>query len=113
MKIHQLANGTRFEYQGEEYVKTGPLFATGKGGPRLIPKYAVLKPLGETRASGREDQETLIAKATVLSAFEAFCEECSALVVADRQSEMEACRHRFLNAINGDPQNHNTKKSRQ
>ena len=113
MKIHQLANGTRFEYQGEEYVKTGPLFATGKSGPRLIPKYAVLKPLGETHVSASENKEIRVSKAAVLSAFEAFCEECSALVAADRQSEMEACRHRFLNAINGESQNHNTKKSRQ
>jgi len=31
MKIHQLPQGARFDYEGEEYVKTGPLFATGKG----------------------------------------------------------------------------------
>jgi hypothetical protein len=102
MKIHQLANGERFEYEGEEYVKTGPLFATGKGGQRLIPKYAVLKPLGETQASAPENKEVRVAKAAVLGAFDAFCEECSALVAEDRQSEMEACRRRFLNAIDGE-----------
>ena len=102
MKIHQLPSGARFEYEGEEYVKTGPLFATGKGGQRLIPKYAVLKPLGETHVSASENKEIRVSKAAVLSAFEAFCEECSALVAEDRKSEMEAFRRRFLNAINGD-----------
>ena len=102
MKIHQLPNGSRFEYEGEEYVKTGPLFATGKGGQRLIPKYAVLKPLGETQSSVPESKEIRISKAAVLGAFDAFCEECSALVAEDRKSEMEAFRRRFLNAINGD-----------
>ena len=47
MKIHLLPMGARFVYEGEEYVKTGPLFASGKGGQRLIPKYAVLTPLGD------------------------------------------------------------------
>ena len=45
MKIHQLPIGGRFEYEGVEYVKTAPLFATANGKQRLIPKYAVLKVL--------------------------------------------------------------------
>jgi uncharacterized protein (DUF1330 family) len=45
MKIHQLPMGARFEYEGAEYVKTGPQLASGAGGQKLIPKYAVLKPL--------------------------------------------------------------------
>ncbi|MCX7162613.1 MAG: hypothetical protein NT083_06165 [Rhodocyclales bacterium] len=32
MKIHQLPQGARFEYEGSEYVKTGPLSGTGKEG---------------------------------------------------------------------------------
>jgi hypothetical protein len=50
MKIHQLPPGARFEYEGEEYVKTGPLLGTGKGGQRLIPKYAVLKVQGTSES---------------------------------------------------------------
>lgn len=37
--------GARFEYEGVEYVKTGPQLASGPGGQKLIPKYAVLRPL--------------------------------------------------------------------
>ena len=51
MKIHQLPLGARFEYEGQEYVKTGPLFGTGPAGQGLIPKYAVLRPLDAVDAS--------------------------------------------------------------
>ena len=98
MKIHQLAIGARFEYEGEEYVKTGPLFATGKDGQRLIPKYAVLKPLAVARTADGNGKARL-AKATVLGAFEVFLSECRAMIPADRQAAMEAARERFLKAI--------------
>lgn len=97
MKIHQLANGARFEYEGEEYVKTGPLFATGKGGPRLIPKYAVLKPLENSRTT--VDATDLVSRTTVIRAFDAFYTECAAMLPADRQPELEAGRERFLKAV--------------
>ncbi|MFT3847504.1 MAG: hypothetical protein QM739_02175 [Propionivibrio sp.] len=98
MKIHQLAHGARFEYEGEEYVKTGPLFATGKGGPRLIPRYAVLQPLPASRETA-ESEASQVPKATVLSAFDAFFAECAAMLPDDRRSELEAGRARFLKAI--------------
>ena len=59
MKIHQLPQGARFEYEDEEYVKTGPLFGTGKAGQRLIPRYAVLKPLDNIEPVSRPKGDAL------------------------------------------------------
>lgn len=99
MKIHQLPQGARFEYEGEEYVKTGPLFATGKGGQRLIPKYAVLKPLGAAAAlPGKAARDSLL-RANVLHGFEIFYTDCKALVPEDRQMLLDAARDRFLEAL--------------
>lgn len=99
MKIHQLPQGARFEYEGEEYVKTGPLFATGKAGQRLIPKYAVLKPLGEVAAIPRKASSDSISRAAVLDGFSTFYTDCKALVPEDRQPVLDAARDRFLKAF--------------
>jgi hypothetical protein len=101
MKIHQIPLGTRFEYEGEEYAKTGPQLAIGKHGQRLIPKYAVLKPLGETAsapaAAGRSES---LPHAQVLAAFERYHARCSALVPDTQRVELEAARMEFLKAMN-------------
>jgi len=55
MKIHQLPLGARFEYNGQQYVKTGPLVGSGQAGAKLIPKYAVVKLLDEGQVSGHAD----------------------------------------------------------
>lgn len=99
MKIHQLPQGARFEYEGEEYVKTGPMLATGKGGVRLIPKYAVLKPVGEVEAARETAQGQSVVREKLLAAFDVFCAECQTLVPEDRRSELQAARVRFLEAI--------------
>ena len=39
--------GARFEYEGKEYEKTGPMLASCDGATRLIPKYAELGVIGE------------------------------------------------------------------
>lgn len=97
MKIHQLANGAHFEYEGQAYVKTGPLYAVGKDGPRLIPKYAVLKPLDNATTSGSHTD--LVSKRTVISAFDTFFAECTDSLPEDRRSQLDAGRARFLKAI--------------
>lgn len=98
MKIHQLPLGARFEYEGAEYVKTGPLFATGPGGQRLIPRSAVLRPLGEGAQSSSQAAASP-SKAQVLAAFDAFYAAAAPLVPDDRQTELTAARERFLAAI--------------
>lgn len=99
MKIHQLPHGARFEYEGEAYVKTGPLFATGKGGQRLIPKYAVLKPLGAIEAITGKASSGSISRAAVLDGFAAFYMDCKSLVPEDGQPKLDAARERFLKAL--------------
>lgn len=99
MKIHQLPLGARFEYEGEEFVKTGPMFATGKaGGQRLIPKYARLKVLGEL-ASASGGRAGALADTAVLEAFEAFYAICRQMVPPGRHPALSAARERFLEAV--------------
>ncbi len=97
MKISQLPYGARFLYQGEEYVKTGPMLATGKDGQKIIPRYVILQALDEPPPPPRGDVR--LAKADVLGAFEAFVTECAELVSDDRRSELDAARERFLRTL--------------
>jgi hypothetical protein len=97
MKIHQLPMGARFEYEGEEYVKTGPLLATGKGGQRLIPKYAVLKVEGGN--SPPVPPATAPDRQSIIAAFDAFCETCTPLIPADRQADFADARAAFLKTL--------------
>lgn len=98
MKIHQLPEGARFEYQGEEYVKTGPLFGTGKQGRKLIPKYAVLKVLGETPSAPKQ-AETSISRKRVLDAVDRFYARCLSIVPTDKHSDLMVARDEFRKAI--------------
>lgn len=99
MKIHQLPLGARFEFDGDEYVKTGPLIATGKDGQRLIPKYAVLKVLGDTAQAAREKKSDTLSRAQVLDAFDTFYADCRALLAPDAQAPLASARERFLQAL--------------
>ncbi len=90
--------GARFEFEEAEYVKTGPLLATGKGGQRLIPKYAVLRPLDAAARPAGQAPESL-PRAAVLAACERFAAACAPLVPAERQDELAAARAEFLKAL--------------
>lgn len=99
MKIHQLPGGARFEFEGDEYVKTGPMVGTRSDGrQRLIPRYAVLKPLDAVAAAPAAVRTTL-ARADVLAAFEVFAAECARLAGPDDQAALSAARERFLKAL--------------
>lgn len=98
MKIHQLPPGARFEYEGEEYVKTGPLSGTGKAGQRFIPRYAVLKAIGDVEMTAKMKSDS-VSRPVVLKAFEAFYSDAKALVPNDKQMAMDAARTRFLNLL--------------
>ena len=102
MKIHQLPIGARFEYQGVEYVKTGPLFGTGENGQKLIPKYAVLKPLDAIETGPAKQEPSSLSGDEVLKSFHTFFLECKALVAADRQDALDSARGRFLKALGFD-----------
>ncbi len=96
MKIHQLPLGARFEYEGEEYVKTGPLFATGRAGQRLIPKYAVLKPIGDTPPPAGPAAAENLPRARVLAALDRLVALGDGLVPEDRRDDLAAARAAFL-----------------
>jgi hypothetical protein len=103
MKIHQLPHGARFEYEGAEYVKTGPLLATGDGGrQRLIPRYAVLKPLERAEGTPATTKPAALSSARVRSAFDEFYGDCKRLVPADGHMALAAARDRFLEALDTD-----------
>ena len=100
MKLQHLAIGARFEYEGQVYVKTGPLTATAEqGGQRVIPRYAVLKPLDlpmpETPAGSRGP----LNRQAVLKAFNAYHATCQRLVDEGAASELEEARQRFIAAL--------------
>lgn len=90
--------GARFEYEGEEYTKTGPQLATGKSGQRLIPRYAVLKPIGDVAAPRTAPAKSL-SRQEVLAAFDTFHAACAALVPEERHGELAAVREEFLKAL--------------
>ena len=103
MKIHQLPNGARFTYQGEEYVKSGPMFGTGKDGQKIIPRYAVLQALDDPAAAPplgeRPIPKDAVSRAEVLRAFAEFCLHCRVLVADDQAGSFERARNQFLNAL--------------
>jgi hypothetical protein len=104
MKFSQLPIGARFEFEGRVYVKTGPIAAASEeGGPRMIPRYAVLRPLdGSASAPGPRAPRSL-DEATVLEAFEVFHGECRRLLEGGTGAaplrELAAARERFMAAL--------------
>lgn len=100
MKIDQLAYGARFEYKGEEYVKTGPMFGTGPHGPRVIPRSAILRPIAETTVAAAS-AKTALRRADVLCAFDSFYADCQALVSNEQRAALALLRDRFLQTLDG------------
>jgi hypothetical protein len=98
MKIHQLPMGARFEYQGQEYVKTGPMVGSYGDGQRFFAKHAELKAIGVIDLPASVLSETL-PRAAVVAAFEAFCAECEGLVTD--KAALAAARAKFLQALEG------------
>lgn len=100
MKIHQLPQGTRFEYQGQTYVKTGPMLATGPSGQRFIPKYAILRSLDEPNQVAPQETVPTVDKAEVLKSFECFYAACLALLPPEQHASLQAAREQFLATLN-------------
>lgn len=99
MKIHQMPMGTRFLYEGEEYTKTGPMLASSTSGQRLIPKHAVLTPVGDVSAIAAAPTVDTIARSVVIDAFDSFYAHCERIVPEQRQDELRAARIDFLKRI--------------
>lgn len=107
MKFQQLALGARFEFEGAAFVKSGPLTATSEAGQqRMIPRFAVLKPLdtaqpvAPAKVVGKIDAERLLA------AFDVFYQDAATLLQADnaelpaeKLEALVAARQRFLSVL--------------
>lgn len=107
MKFQMLAIGARFEFEGKVYLKTGPLTATSDGVQRMIPRFALLKPL-DAPPEQKRNRPRLLDESVVMSAFEAFhadcigmlkLAECGAAHASGWQPELDAARRRFLAAL--------------
>lgn len=104
MKFQLLPMGARFEYEGKVYTKTGPMTASSEqGGQRMIPRFAVLKPLDGVVTEAPGPGRTL-DEATVMAAFEQFYGTCANLLFGnesdvqrarDLRARLEAARERF------------------
>ncbi|WP_428827881.1 hypothetical protein ACLIKD_07925 [Azonexus sp. IMCC34842] len=97
MKLQQLPDGARFEYQGRVFVKTGPLTARSEnGGQQIIPRSATLKaldpPAPEQTSAGRGK----LSESLVLSAFDTFYRTSTRLIDAASRPALEEARDRFL-----------------
>lgn len=99
MKIHQMPIGTRFLYEGEEYTKTGPMVAAGKSGQRLVPKHAVLTPMGDATTASNIPVTDSIARSIVIDAFDSFYARCERIVPEQRLGDLRAARIDFLKRI--------------
>lgn len=101
MKLHQLAIGARFEYEGKIYSKTGPISATCEdGGSRLIPRSATLKPLAlDASEAAPGSVARRLEPAVVRRAFDVFYEATRALVPPAHHDELESARQAFLDSL--------------
>ena len=102
--------GGRFEFEGKVYVKVGPMAAAAEdgGGQRLIPRWAVLKPVGGAAEAAPKRPARQLDEAAVTAAFEAYHAACAKLVTeacmdVDRgmalRAALEEARLRFLEAL--------------
>lgn len=108
MKFQLLAIGARFEFEGDVYMKTGPLTAAGEaGGQRMIPRSAVLKPL-DAPVVDKPKAGSKLDEAAVTTAFELFFTDCVRLLqssepdvlrVSALRAELDAARERYLAAL--------------
>jgi hypothetical protein len=99
MKLQHLAIGDRFEYSGDVYVKTGPLTAASEnGGQRVIPRSAVLRPVGAAEAAPAVAGNSL-QRQQVAAAFATFYASCAGLVGENERRQLELARRHFLSSL--------------
>lgn len=100
MKLQHLPIGARFEYEGQIFTKTGPLTASAeRGGQRIIPRYAVLRPLDAAPAEGARGKPGQVDMLKVQTAFSTFHETCRELVDESAWPALEAARRAFFAAL--------------
>jgi hypothetical protein len=77
-KFTQLITGDSFDYQGQTYLKTGPLTACNidSGGQRMIPCSALVHPITAPHAPPPEVTPQQLPADRVLAAFEHYHNGC-------------------------------------
>ena len=98
MKIHELPMGTRFMWQGRAYVKSGPLFADGDDGRRMIPRHAVLQPLDPVPITAPARPATVPA-GDVCAGVEALLADCRRELPPEHHAQVEAACDRLLDRL--------------
>lgn len=106
MKFPLLPLGARFQFQGRVYVKTGPLLGTPEDGgeTRVIPRWAVLQPVGEAaRPAAPPPADQPLEAAQVMAAFDEYHARCVQLLAdapVERRQALEEARRAFLERLN-------------
>jgi hypothetical protein len=101
MKFPQLPIGARFEFEGKLYVKTGPIAAVSEeGGLRMIPRWAVLRPLDGSAPGASPRPLANLDGERVRVAFEDFHGECERLLASavEHEDRLEAAREKLAMA---------------
>lgn len=82
MKFPYLPIGTQFEFDGKTYTKISPLLAAAEDGSdqRVIPRYAVLRPIGAPVPATPAQYSRQLDPDKVMAAFERFQAECVRLL---------------------------------
>jgi hypothetical protein len=97
MKIHELPMGARFAWQGRAYVKSGPLFADGEDGRRMIPRHAVLQPLDPVPVAAPTWPANIPAEA-VCAGVDALLADCRQLP-GEHYAQLQAACDRLLDRL--------------
>ncbi len=106
MKLNHLPIGARFEYDGQIYTKTGPITAAAeKGGQRMIPRHAVLRPVDGHTPPPAASTTRQVDENRVLAAFDSYHNTALRLAEGLGKAELEQARARFLAALEGSQEN--------
>ncbi len=110
-KFSLLAIGETFDYQGEQYTKSGPLTASriDNGSHRMIPRSAIVAPLSGGTSPALAVETKQLPAEQVLEAFEhyhkgclewlAMTEKVDEALAARIREAMETARERFLGEL--------------
>lgn len=99
MKFQHLPIGTRFEFEGRVYIKSGPMTASADtGGQRMIPRYADLVPLDGVQMPRRETPASL-DPVKVRQAFDAFYADALRRIDTSQHMALEQAKARFMTGL--------------
>ena len=100
MKFQEIEIGTRFGFEGEEYVKTSAMLATSSAGKqRLIRRSVNLTSLdaATTPIASSQAASDSVDRQQALQAFEIFYQAC--IQVAGEDPRLASARQHFLSAL--------------